>query len=242
MAGAESEGTRKDSAGARARVRFGAFEFDAATRELLREGQRVHLSPKSFDLLEILIERRPALVTKTELQDRLWPDAVVLEANLGNASAGIRKAPGDDPRSPQYVATVSRRGYRFCGRVEVVGRPEAARPHAAVRWWLVWRESILPLAEGVNVVGRHPECDVWIDAGSVSRAHADIAIAGGRATIEDRQSTNGTFVAGARLAVRPALVDGASGTCRHQSCPEPIPPRSRSEKARRFRRVAATRS
>ena len=57
----------------------------------------VHLSPKSFDLLQILIERRPALVTKTELQDRLWPDTVVLEANLGNAVAEIRKALGDDP-------------------------------------------------------------------------------------------------------------------------------------------------
>jgi len=57
------------------RVRFGPFVFDSATRELLRELRPVHLSPKSFDLLQILIERRPALVTKSELQDQLWPDA-----------------------------------------------------------------------------------------------------------------------------------------------------------------------
>ena len=92
------------------KVRFGAFVFDSATRELLHDGRRVHVSPKSFDLLEILIERRPALVTKAELQDRLWPDAVVLEANLGNAAAEIRKALGDNPKSPKYIATVSRRG------------------------------------------------------------------------------------------------------------------------------------
>jgi len=73
------------------KVRFGPFELDSATRELLREGRPVHLSPKSFDLLQILVERRPAMVPKGELQDRLWPDAVVLEANLGNAVAEIRK-------------------------------------------------------------------------------------------------------------------------------------------------------
>src|SRR5258708_32735307 len=100
------------------RVHFGPFLFDPATRELLQDGERVHLSPKSFDLLQILIERRPAMVAKSELQDRLSPDVEVLEANLGNAAAEIRKALGDDPKSPRYIATVSRRGYRFCAAVE----------------------------------------------------------------------------------------------------------------------------
>src|SRR6266852_294963 len=100
------------------RVHFGPFLFDSATRELLQDEERVHLSPKSFDLLQILIERRPAMVAKSELQDRLWPDVEVLEANLGNAAAEIRKALGDDPKSPKYIATVSRRGYRFCAAVE----------------------------------------------------------------------------------------------------------------------------
>src|SRR6476659_8693795 len=101
------------------KVRFGPFVFDSATRELLQDGERrVRLSPKSFDLLQILIERRPAMVAKSELQDSLWPDVEVLEANLGNAAAEIRKALGDDPKSPKYLATVSRRGYRFCGAVE----------------------------------------------------------------------------------------------------------------------------
>ena len=191
------------------RVRFGPFEFDPATRQLLQAGVPVRLSPKSFDLLQILIECRPALVTKTELQDRLWPDAVVLEANLGNAVAEIRKALGDDPRSPKYVWTVSRRGYRFAAEVEAVGGSDAARP---VRWWLMWNETILPLAEGKNVVGRHPGSGLWIDAASVSREHAHIVVTGGRATVEDRGSTNGTFVNGKRLAARHPLVDGTKVT------------------------------
>ena len=206
------------------KVRFGSFEFDTATRELLRlptvarsaeagEGTRVHLSPKSFDLLEILIERRPALVTKSELQDLLWPDTVVLEANLGNAVAEIRKALGDDPREPRFVWTVSRRGYRFAADVvDLAGAADPSRPHGSVRWWLVWKDTIIPLAEGANVVGRSPNNDIWLDASSVSREHARIVIGGGHATVEDRGSTNGTFVDGTRLETPHPLVDGNTVT------------------------------
>jgi DNA-binding winged helix-turn-helix (wHTH) protein len=194
------------------KVRFGAFVFDSATRELLHEARPVHVSPKSFDLLQILIERRPALVTKTELQDLLWPDAIVLEANLGNAAAEVRKALGDNPKSPKYIATVSRRGYRFCGDVEDLVAPGGAPGHRSCRWWLAWKDISLPLSEGENIVGRHPESDVWIDASSVSRVHADIVIAGGGATVEDRGSTNGTFVNGARISARHSLIDGTAVT------------------------------
>jgi DNA-binding winged helix-turn-helix (wHTH) protein len=190
------------------RVRFGSFEFDTATRELRRDGARVHLSPKSFDLLQILVERRPALVTKSELQDRLWPDAVVLEANLGNAVAEIRKALGDDPKSPAFVCTVSRRGYRFAAEVEAADGVEPVRSAVKPKWWLVWKETILPLAEGENVVGRSPNSAIWLDAGSVSREHARIFVANGRAMVEDRRSTNGTFVNGERIAAPQLLTDG----------------------------------
>jgi DNA-binding winged helix-turn-helix (wHTH) protein len=195
------------------KVRFGPFVFDSATRELLCELRPVHLSPKSFDLLQILIERRPALVTKSELQDQLWPDAVVLEANLGNAVAEIRKALGDNPKSPAFVSTVSRRGYRFSADVEEIGeRGDGASWPRAVRWWLTWRDLILPLAEGTNIVGRHPGSTVWINATSVSRVHAHIVIAPGRTTVEDRGSTNGTFVNGNRITSPHPLVDGAAVT------------------------------
>jgi hypothetical protein len=159
-------------------------------------------------LLQVLIERRPAMVTKTELQDRLWPDSVVLEANLGNAVAEIRKALGDDPRSPRFVWTVSRRGYRFSAEVQMTGAPASAAAPRGLRWWLVWKDTILPLTEGENVVGRSPDSGIWLDAASVSREHAQIVIAGGRATVEDRQSTNGTSVNGKRIASRHPLLDG----------------------------------
>ena len=194
------------------RVRFGPFELYSATRELLREGRPVHLSPKSFDLLQILIERRPAMVPKGELQDRLWPDAVVLEANLGNAVAEIRKALGDDPKKPRFIATVSRRGYRFVAGVEDPLGDGGPAPRGAPRWWLSWKETTLPLSEGENVVGRHPQSDIWLDAGSVSRVHAHIVIAAGGARVEDMGSTNGTYVNGIRVTSRHPLVDGSTVT------------------------------
>jgi DNA-binding winged helix-turn-helix (wHTH) protein len=192
------------------KLQFGPFEFDAGTRELRRAGAPVHLSPKSFDLLQILIERRPALVTKSELQDRLWPDTVVLEANLGNAVAEIRKALGDDPKSPKFIWTVSRRGYRFSADVTAAAAQDGG--HASLRWWLSWNDTILPLSEGENIVGRSPKSAIWIDRVSVSREHARITVAAGRATVEDCGSTNGTCVNGTRITDRHPLVDGTTVT------------------------------
>jgi DNA-binding winged helix-turn-helix (wHTH) protein len=190
------------------RVRFGSFVFDSGTRELLKGSRPLHLSPKAFDLLQVLLERRPLLVSKAELQDRVWPDAFVDEANVGNAVAEIRRVLGDDPKSPDYICTVSRRGYRFCG--DVVDLGAVAAPGAGgTRWWLAWRDATLPLAEGENTVGRNPANRVWIDGTSVSREHARIVIAGGRATIEDRGSRNGTFVDGKRISARHPLQDGS---------------------------------
>jgi DNA-binding winged helix-turn-helix (wHTH) protein len=193
------------------RVRFGPFVFDSETRQLLDDGRALHLSPKSFDLLQLLIEHRPAVVSKNTLQDHVWPDTFVDEANVGNAVAEIRKVLGDDPKSPTYVATVARRGYRFCadaGDIAVRGGAER-RP---LQWWLTWNETTLPLSEGENIVGRHPSSSVWINGKSVSREHARITINGGRATIEDRGSTNGTFVDGKQISSSHPLVDGAAIT------------------------------
>lgn len=189
------------------KVRFGSFVFDSGTRELLQGSRPVHLSPKSFDLLKVLLERRPLVVSKAELQDSVWPDVFVDEANVANAVAEIRRALGDDPKKPAYVCTVSRHGYRFCGKAEDLGAPASAGPR--LLWWLTWKDTTLPLAEGENIVGRHPASGVWIDGSSVSREHARIVIAKGRATIEDRESRNGTFVDGKRITARHALVDGS---------------------------------
>lgn len=105
------------------RLEFGEFAFDSATREVLRGAEAVHLSPKAFQLLLMLIERRPAAISKQDLQSGLWPDTFVSEANLGVLVAEIRSALGDNAREPRFIRTVYGFGYAFCGDNEPVEEP-----------------------------------------------------------------------------------------------------------------------
>ena len=195
------------------RVRFGSWVLDSGAREVRRGDAPVHLSPKAFDVLEILVARRPNVVSKDVLLDEVWPGKVVEEANLAIVVGEIRKALGDDPRAPAIVVTVARRGYRFASQAEdVESRAGRASAGGYARWWLAWNDKTLPLREGENLVGRHPASDVWINGSSVSRTHARILAAAGQVTIEDRGSRNGTFVEGERIAAPHLLVDGSTVT------------------------------
>ena len=77
------------------KVAFGPFTFDSKTRELLEAGTRVHVSPKAFLLLQVLLEHRPNVVAKRELHDRVWQDTFVSEANLSVVVAEILAADGE---------------------------------------------------------------------------------------------------------------------------------------------------
>src|SRR5438093_1939117 len=95
------------------RLRFGDDVFDSGTREVLRAGQPLAISPKAFDLLDLLIDCRPRAVSKAEIHARLWPDVHVSEANLGNLVVELRSVLGDDARRPRVIRTVARFGYAF---------------------------------------------------------------------------------------------------------------------------------
>jgi DNA-binding winged helix-turn-helix (wHTH) protein len=189
------------------KVAFGPFTLDSDTRQLLKHDRAVHLSPKAFDLLELLLARRPAVLTKAEAQDRLWPDTFVEDANLSVLVADIRRALDDDPKDSKFIRTVHGRGYAFSATADhITGRAAPAEP---ARWWLTWGDQIRPLVQGENIVGRDPGCAVWIDARGVSRRHARILLSpDGAALIEDLASTNGTFVGEQRLAAPQRLADG----------------------------------
>lgn len=177
------------------RLVFGECEFDGGRRVLLRHGSVRPLSPKAFQVLELLLERRPEAVTKTELLERLWPDAFVSDASLHNVIAEIRAALGDAPRAARFIRTVARYGYAFHGDARIaptVDTSGSALPGPR----LVSGEHEWLLSEGPNLVGRGGDCSVRIDSATLSRHHARIVLANGEATIEDLGSKNGTVVNG----------------------------------------------
>ena len=181
-------------------VRFGTFVLDPETRELLRGDSRVPLSPKAFDLLSILVADRPKAISKSDLQERLWPDTLVVEKNLANLVSEIRDAIGDDPSNPRFIRTVHRFGYAFRETVPTaeISRP-ASRGEVSFRVSVQWEHGRVTLDEGEHVLGRDPDAEIFLSSPGVSRRHALIRISAGRATIEDLGSKNGTFVGDQRV-------------------------------------------
>jgi eukaryotic-like serine/threonine-protein kinase len=111
-------------------VRFGNFEVDLRSGELRKAGMKVKLSGQPFQVLTILLERHGDVVTREELQKRLWPDTFVdVDHNLNASITKIREALGDSAESPRFVETLPRRGYRFL--VPVNDIVEANAPPAA---------------------------------------------------------------------------------------------------------------
>ncbi len=187
---------------------FGDFTLDTGTRQLLRgsEPAEVHLSPKAFDLLAILLANRPGVVTKESLRDQLWAGTNVVDANLNNLASEVRAALGDDPQQPRYVRTAHRVGYAFCGDV---AEPRAvSKAPASSRLWLVWEGRSIVLEQPETLIGRDPKCAIWIDVPGVSRRHASIRILSNTAVLEDLASTNGTFVNDRPVGSTVTLEDG----------------------------------
>jgi DNA-binding winged helix-turn-helix (wHTH) protein len=188
-------------------LHFGAFTLDTLTRQLRRGAHEIHISPKAFALLLELVERRPKALTKAALQESLWPDTFVVEANLSNLVAEIRAALEDDVRQPHFIRTVHGFGYAFCGTVGGDSAAEASRVVAPCV--LVCSGRLYPLAEGENVLGREGDAASWFDSTSVSRRHARIVVTDGKALLEDLASKNGTFLGDVRVSAPVPLEDGA---------------------------------
>ena len=191
-------------------VSFGDFVLDMDARELRRAGQAVLLTPKAYQLLEVLVRHSPKALSKSLLQEQLWPDTFVVEKNLVNLIAEIRETLGDDATHPRFVRTVHRFGYAF--RDPAAELPAKRRPLRGrdIRFRLVWAGGRVGLADGEHVLGRDPDLELFLDSPDVSRHHARIRIAGDEATIEDLDSKNGTFVTDRRLDAAARLADGDS--------------------------------
>jgi DNA-binding winged helix-turn-helix (wHTH) protein len=189
------------------RVRFGECVLDSETRELLVGGETVHLTPKAFELLAILVENRPRALSKTEIHEKLWPETFVSDGTLTSLLAEVRSAIGDDDEK-RFVRTVHRFGYAFSGSAETEGAGPRGISRETFACRLYWRSREFALEEGENVLGRDPRASIFLDDPSVSRRHARIVISGEGALIEDLQSKNGTVVHGARIEAPSRIADG----------------------------------
>jgi DNA-binding winged helix-turn-helix (wHTH) protein len=185
-------------------VTFGAFTLDVPRRLVTRDGAEVHLTPKAYDLLHLLVTEAPRVLTKSELHDRLWTQAFVSDATLTGLVKELRKALDDSNRSAPLIRTVHGVGYAFCGTV--AGAPTSQGEVAA--HWLIMRGRRIALHQGSNVVGRDPTAEVWLDASGVSRRHARIEVSNATVTLEDLGSKNGTTVDGALIDKPVTLNDG----------------------------------
>jgi serine/threonine protein kinase/tetratricopeptide (TPR) repeat protein len=112
------------------RVRFGGFEFDLRSGELRGGEQTVRLSEKPFRVLAILLEHEGELVTREELQRKLWPDDTIVdfEHSINTAIKRLRHALGDSAEEPKYIETIPRHGYRLLVPVERVGSEDSSDP------------------------------------------------------------------------------------------------------------------
>jgi len=126
-------------------LRFGVFEVDVRSGELRKQGVRLRLQGRPFELLAALLDRPGELVTREELRRRLWPAETFVDFDhgLNNAVNRIREALGDRAGSPRFIETLPRRGYRFIAPVEDLpsapapssdARPRPARRRGAGLW------------------------------------------------------------------------------------------------------------
>jgi len=116
-------------------IRFSVFEVDLDSHELFKQGRKVKLQGQPFEVLVALLNRRGEVVSRDELQQKIWPSESVgdFDQGLNRAINKVREALGDSPASPQFVETLPRLGYRFVGLIQRENEIESAAgdPQAA---------------------------------------------------------------------------------------------------------------
>jgi len=122
-------------AGRTARIaRFGVFEVNLAAGELRKNGARIGLQEQPFQLLVLLLERAPDVISREEITKKLWsPDVFVdFDKSLNTAVNKVREALGDSATNPKYVETLAKRGYRFLAPVVWISGPDPVPPDPPV--------------------------------------------------------------------------------------------------------------
>jgi DNA-binding winged helix-turn-helix (wHTH) protein len=185
---------------------FGDLCFDPSTRQVSRGGRDIKLTRKAFDLLALLIERRPNALSKDDIHARLWPDTFVAEITLHSLVSEIRRGIGDDSSEPQFIRTVHGFGYAFIAEANKRDA-SAVGGRRRVRGWLIRDTERLQVFDGENVFGRGDDDIIDLPSTTVSRRHARIHV-DQDAWLEDLGSKNGTFIGDRQVTEPVRLSDG----------------------------------
>jgi len=137
------------------KIRFGIFELDTLSGELLKGGTRVRLQEQPFQVLSALVERPGEVVSREDLQQRLWPDEtfVDFEDGLSTAVRKIRQALGDSASNPRFIETLPKRGYRFIAPVDVSGEVREGQARSRPRRSLLVPYGLAGAAAVVVLIG-----------------------------------------------------------------------------------------
>ncbi|MGH8746183.1 MAG: winged helix-turn-helix domain-containing protein, partial [Burkholderiales bacterium] len=119
-----------------ARLEIGQWWADRTTNELGHAGKAVRIEPKAMEVLMALAARAGEVVSRQELLATVWPGVVVGDEALTQSIIKLRRALRDNPRSPSYIETISKRGYRLIAPVRPGGRAAATRPSRRAPWIL----------------------------------------------------------------------------------------------------------
>jgi DNA-binding winged helix-turn-helix (wHTH) protein len=142
---------------------FGEFQFDDRRRSLTARGQPIKLTGQAVDVLSLLLERPGELITREEIERRLWPDRNVnFDHSLDVVVSRLRTVLGDRGLSSRYIETVPRRGYRF---IELVTARSEAQPASAPRRWrrrLVTYAAVVVLAAVVAILFARTRYDKFV--------------------------------------------------------------------------------
>ena len=209
-------------------LRFGAFEMDLRSGELRRGGTVVRLQPQPFKVLALLVDRPGEVVTRDEIQSRVWPAGtfVDFEQSLNFCIRQIRAALGDNALHPRYVETLPRRGYRWVG-----GSVERVTPPATVHEWPRPLSDRPADAESARASGEH-------DAVAGVRAGAALE-GGGRGARSRRAPSRGprlAFHLGGRPVGSPGAPSSSGSPSGGARSPRPASaPRARSSTSPRGR-------
>lgn len=198
---------------------IGGWAVEPARNRLSRGEDSVHLEPRAMDLLLCLVEHRGQVVPRRLIVDRVWAGGFIADTTLTHTIADLRRAFGDDPRSPSFIETIPKRGYRLVAEVTIPdpapGGPESAagtepRPFAVIvadrvvlgdravaftsDRFLICHGSEIPLIPPKVVFGRTRDVEIQILAPEISRRHARIDLGPAGAVLADLGSKNGTVV------------------------------------------------